>query len=31
MSDERYARAQAIVHQALERLPEERDAYLETR
>lgn len=30
MSNERYARAHAIVHEALERLPEERDAYLET-
>ena len=30
MSDERYARAQAIVHEALERPPQERNAFLET-
>ena len=31
MINERYARAQAIVHEALERLPDEREAYLEAR
>jgi serine/threonine-protein kinase len=29
MSNGRYSRAQAIVHEAMERVPEERDAYLE--
>lgn len=31
MSDERYASAQAIAHEALEQLPDEREAYLEAR